>query len=255
MLVNVLASGSKGNANLIRTKKYNILVDAGMTAKYLTTKLNELELTLKDIHYIFLTHTHADHISALKAIVKQAKPKLVLTDGMYKDLDFLKDYEHIVSLEEDIKLDAVTVESIVTSHDTGDSRGYIITEEETSVVIITDTGYINQKHFTKISNKSIYIFESNHDVEMLMHGRYPKWLKRRVYSDIGHLSNESASFYLSKIIGPKTKLIALAHLSEENNTPEIALENIKSYFAEHNIKFNNIVTAKQHEQTELIIND
>ena len=255
MLVNVLASGSKGNASLIRTKSCNILVDAGMTTKYLTSKLNELGLDLNDINYILLTHTHSDHVNALKTMVKKAKPQLVLTEKMYYELDFLENYTNIIGLEDDIELDNVLIESIVTSHDTSDSRGYIITEGESSVVIITDTGYINQKHFAKIKNKSFYIFESNHDVEMLMHGRYPKWLKKRVYSDVGHLSNESASFYLSKIIGPNTKMIVLAHLSEENNTPEIALENIKSYFAEHNIKFDNIVAAKQNEQTELKIND
>ena len=252
MLVNILASGSKGNASLIRTKKHNILVDAGMTAKYLTIKLNELNLQLEDINYILLTHTHSDHVSALKTLVKRANPKLVLTEQMHKELDFLKDSEHIIRLENDFELENVLIESIVTSHDICDSRGYIITEEESSVVIITDTGYLNQKYFDKLQNKSIYIFESNHDVEMLMHGRYPKWLKRRVYSDVGHLSNESASFYLSKIIGPDTKLIVLAHISEENNTHEIALDNIRSYFAEHNIEFDNIITAKQNEQTELI---
>jgi len=255
MLVNILASGSKGNASLIRTKKYNILVDAGMTCKYLEDQLNELDLNLKNIDYIFLTHTHNDHVNALKTIIKKAKPKLVISYEMYNELSFLKDYEHIHELTNEYEVENVLIESIITSHDTEDNRGYIITEEDTSVVIITDTGYLNQKYFSKLQNKSIYIFESNHDVEMLMHGRYPKWLKRRVYSDVGHLSNQSASFYLSKIIGPKTKLIALAHLSEENNTPEIALENIKSYFAEHNIKFDNIITAKQYERTELYIGD
>ena len=255
MLVNVLASGSKGNASLIRTKKHNILIDAGMTAKYITNKLNELNLELKDIHYIFLTHTHQDHVSALKTIVKKTKPKIVITEKMYDDLKFLEAYEHLVELEDNFQIDNLLIESMVMSHDTTDSRAYIITEDNLSVAIITDTGYINQKYFDKLKNKSIYIFESNHDVEMLMHGRYPKWVKRRVWSPEGHLSNCQASKYLKEIIGPDTKLIALAHISQENNTPEIALENIRSHFAEHNIKFDNIITTKQNEQVELIIND
>ena len=87
---------------------------------------------------------------------------------------------------------------------------------------------------------------------MLMHGRYPKWLKVRVSSDVGHLSNESSAFYLTKLIGENTKEIILAHLSEENNTPELALETLNNEFAENNIKFNNIVVAKQEERTDLI---
>lgn len=82
---------------------------------------------------------------------------------------------------------------------------------------------------------------------MLLNGRYPGWLKRRVASDKGHLSNESSAFYLSKIIGNDTKEIILAHLSEENNTPQIALETLKNEFKDHEIEFNNIVIAKQNE--------
>ena len=98
----------------------------------------------------------------------------------------------------------------------------------------------------------MYIMESNHNVEMLLNGRYPKWLKARVNSDVGHLSNESCSFYLSKIIGPDTKKIILAHLSEENNTPELALNTIKKEFAENDIFFENIETAKQNEKTDAV---
>lgn len=94
--------------------------------------------------------------------------------------------------------------------------------------------------------------ESNHDIEMLMHGKYPAWLKQRMLSDTGHLSNEASSYYLSKIIGSSTKMIILAHLSEENNTPELALKQIENTFKENNIEFTNIITAKPKEKTELI---
>jgi len=250
MLVSVLASGSKGNATLIKTQKYNILVDAGMTCSYLESNLKQYNLSLSMIDYIILTHTHIDHTSALNNLVKKYHPVLIMTDKMFFDLKFLKNYLHLQIIVDDLTLDGLLIESIKTSHDTSDSRGYIITEGNSSVAIITDTGYLNQKHFPKLTNKSMYIFESNHNVEMLMHGRYPKWLKRRVGSDVGHLSNEASSYYLTKIIGPHTKYIILAHLSEENNTPEIALETIRNHFTEQNINFDNIVAAKQNEQIE-----
>lgn len=252
MLVSVLASGSKGNSTLITTDRVKILIDAGKNQKYLETALNQINLSLKDIDYILITHTHADHTSALKTIVKSHKPTIVLTELMYKDLDYLKNYENILLLTDNLELEDLVIENIKTSHDTSDSRGYIVTQGNSSVVQITDTGYLNQKYFKKLQNKTIYIFESNHNIEMLMHGRYPKWLKARVSSDVGHLSNESSAFYLTKLIGENTKEIILAHLSEENNTPELALETLNKEFAENNIKFNNIVVAKQEERTDLI---
>lgn len=252
MLVSVLASGSKGNSTLITTDRVKILIDAGKNQKYLETALNQINLSLKDIDYILITHTHADHTSALKTIIKSHKPTIVLTELMYQDLDYLKNYENILLLTDNLELEDLVIENIKTSHDTSDSRGYIVTQGNSSVVQITDTGYLNQKYFKKLQNKTIYIFESNHNIEMLMHGRYPKWLKARVSSDVGHLSNESSAFYLTKLIGENTKEIILAHLSEENNTPEIALETLNKEFAENNIKFNNIVVAKQEERTDLI---
>ena len=252
MLVSVLASGSKGNSTLITTDRVKILIDAGKNQKYLETALNQINLSLKDIDYILITHTHADHTSALKTIVKSHKPTIVLTELMYQDLDYLKNYENILLLTDNLELEDLVIENIKTSHDTSDSRGYIVTQGNSSVVQITDTGYLNQKYFKKLQNKTIYIFESNHNIEMLMHGRYPKWLKARVSSDVGHLSNESSAFYLTKLIGVNTKEISLARLSEENNTPELALETLNNEFAENNIIFNNIVVAKQEERTDLI---
>lgn len=247
MLVSVLASGSKGNSTYVKTSHHELLIDAGCTMNYLNEKLIENNTSLDNIEYIFVTHTHTDHVSSIKNIVKKYHPTIILTIPMLEDLPYLKTYEKIILLEDDMIIDDLLIENIKTSHDTSDSRGYIITENNNSVVQITDTGYLNQKYFNKLKNKTIYVFESNHNADMLLNGRYPGWLKRRVASDKGHLSNESSAFYLSKIIGNDTKEIILAHLSEENNTPEIALETLKNEFKDHEIEFNNIVIAKQNE--------
>lgn len=247
MLVSVLASGSKGNSTYIKTKNHEILIDAGCTMTYLNEKLIENNTNLDNIDYIFITHTHSDHVSSIKNIIKKYSPTLILTIPMLEDLPYLKTYEKIILLEDDMIIDNLLIENIKTSHDTSDSRGYIINEGDSSVVQITDTGYLNQKYFNKLKNKTVYIFESNHNADMLLNGRYPGWLKRRVASDKGHLSNESSAFYLSKIIGSNTKEIILAHLSEENNTPEIALETLQNEFKDHEIEFNNIIIAKQNE--------
>lgn len=252
MLVSVLASGSKGNCTLIKTKEAVFLIDAGATARYINDKLKENNLTLNDVNYILISHTHSDHTSAINSIIKKYHPTIILSELMYKDLPILKEYDNVCFLQDSMLIDNCQIDTIKTSHDTTDSRGFIITEGDSSVVQITDTGYLNQKYFTKLKNKSLYIMESNHNVEMLLNGRYPKWLKMRVNSDKGHLSNEASAFYLSKLIGNNTKKVILAHLSEENNTPELAIESLKRELAENNIEFQNYETAKQFDKTEVV---
>lgn len=252
MLVSVLASGSKGNSTLIRTDKLNILIDAGMNLKYINERLSELDLSMSDIDYIFLTHTHKDHVGALKTIVNKYNPTICMGAKMFSDLEYLDKYDDIIILVDSIDLEDVHVDIIKISHDVSEALGYIFTSGNSSLVYITDTGYINNKYFNKLYNKSMYVMESNHDVEMLMHGKYPPWLKQRVLGDKGHLSNKSSAFYLSKLIGDNTNYVVLAHLSHENNTEQIAVNTLKETLMEYNIEFdnNNIFVAKQDEKTE-----
>lgn len=253
MLVTVLASGSKGNSTLIKTEKLNILIDAGMNLKYISDKLSELNMTIDDINYIFFTHTHNDHIEALKTIVKKHHPILCMGQKMFMDLEYLNDYKDILILLDSLDIEDIHIDVIKTSHDASESVGYIFTSGESSLVYITDTGYINNKYFKLLHNKNMYIMESNHDIEMLLHGKYPPWLKTRVLSDKGHLSNKSSAFYLSKLIGNKTHYIMLAHLSHENNTEDIAVNTLKETLQEYNIEFKNIFVAKQNEKSENFI--
>ena len=142
---------------------------------------------------------------------------------------------------------------VKTSHDASDSVGYILKYQQKKIVYITDTGYINKRYDEILKNADIYIMESNHDVQMLQNGKYPFELRKRILGDKGHLSNEDASKYLCKYIGPKTKYIFLAHLSEENNKEEIALETLKKKLSTYQIDFNNIIVAKQNEMTKEIV--
>ena len=163
---------------------------------------------------------------------------------MYNELkDILNDYE---ILESKIILNDLIVDYFKTSHDT-DSVGYIFKSNDKEIVYVTDTGYINIKNLKKLNNKDLYIFESNHDIEMLMNNpNYPYQIKQRILGDKGHLSNNQCKEYLNKIIGDKTKYIVLAHLSEQNNDPSLALNNLNDI---ENIK---IMIATQNESTELI---
>ncbi len=250
MKVIVLSSGSKGNTTYIETKETKILIDAGNTSKYIMNKLEEYNIEPTSIDAIFITHTHIDHIKGLKVLLKKINPCVYITEKMHPYLDYLENY-HIIK-EEIINIKDILVEVIKTSHDTEDSVGYIINNNHKSIVYITDTGYINRKYFDILKNRDIYIMESNHDVEMLNNSSYPFATRQRILSDKGHLSNYDSAKYLSTFIGDKTKYILLAHLSEENNTKELAYETLISRLNKENIKVNNILIANQNKETEFI---
>lgn len=250
MEVCVISSGSKGNCTLIKTKKHNILIDIGNSCKYVSDSLASLSILPQDIDMVLVTHAHVDHVAGLRVFCKKFHPKVYITDKILKEANLMLD--NTVGIDSDISLDDLVIKVIKTSHDVEDSNGYIVEENGESCVYITDTGYINEKYFKKLFNKSIYVFESNHDIEMLMNNpRYPHHTKIRILSDRGHLSNNDSAYYLSHFIGPNTKQVILAHLSEENNNEELAIQTLKDTLKKSDIKFDNIICAKQNIKTEL----
>lgn len=250
MQVSVLSSGSKGNTTFIQTANTKILIDAGNTSKYILEKLKEINVDPNTIDAILITHTHIDHVKGLPVLLKKINPCVYITKKMLNELEYLENYTIIDS--EKIKIKDLDIDVIKTSHDTEDSVGYIVNNNDKSIVYITDTGYINQKYFNILSNRNIYILESNHDIEMLNNSKYPFALRQRILSDKGHLSNYDSAKYISIFVGSKTKYVLLAHLSEENNTEELALETLNKRLKKEDITIDNIIIAKQNKATELI---
>ena len=252
MRVCVLASGSKGNSTYIETKNHHILLDMGKNKKYIVDSLKSIGVDPKSIDIILISHLHNDHISALETFIKSYPALVCMPQDMFASLDSLQNYEHIKIYDDEMDFDDVKIYALKSSHDAIASHNFIIEEGSTSVVQITDTGYIKSKYFNLLKNRDVYLLESNHDVEMLQHGPYPDWLKKRVLSDEGHLSNQAAGFYLSKLIGDKTKKVYLMHLSEVNNKPEIALKTVKDSLKEYDVNFKEIKCATQNEISEVI---
>ena len=248
MKISVLASGSKGNSTILLINNKIILIDAGMTCAYVEEQMKDLNIN--KIDFVILTHTHADHIGGLKVIIKKYNPVVYLTLNMYHELDIRLD--NYVIIQGDFNINELNVEVFKTSHDVLESNGYIFNYEDKSIVYITDTGYINVKYHEKLKNKNMYIIESNHDIEKLMNGKYPYHLKQRILSDEGHLSNKDCSYYLKTFIGANTSNIILIHLSEENNTEFLALNELKNVLNEINRNDINVIISKQKERTELI---
>ena len=250
MKVVILSSGSKGNTTYVETETTRILIDIGNSCKYVKERFKELNIDPKNIDGILITHTHKDHIKGLEVFTKQYNTKVYCTNKMFKYIDYIKNYEFIIS--DNFKIGDINIKVIKTSHDTEDSNGYILSSNDHSLVYITDTGYINQKYFESLTNHDVYILESNHDIEMLNNGSYPYELRKRIYGDKGHLSNVDCSKYLTTFIGNKTKCVILAHLSEENNNPDIAYKTLIDKLESSNKHVDNIIIAKQNEITEFV---
>lgn len=252
MKVCVLASGSKGNVTYIETSNHRILLDMGKKKKYIVDALKAIDVDPKTIDIILISHLHSDHISALETFIKTYKVTVCMPQEMFANLDSIQNYEHIKIYDDEIIFDDLKIYALKSSHDAIASRNFIIEEGEHSIVQITDTGYIKSKYFNLLKNRDVYLLESNHDIEMLTHGPYPEWLKRRVLSDEGHLSNQAAGFYLSKLIGDKTKKVFLMHLSEVNNNSDIALKTVIDTLKEYKVEFDNVECAEQDNISEVI---
>ena len=250
MKISVLSSGSKGNCTYVETKKHKILIDIGTSSLYVEKSLKNIGVEPSSIDIVLITHAHVDHVGGLRVFCKKYNPLVYISDKIQKESNL-----NIINTNNNEEIDEnydIKIKSLKLSHDVTDIRGYVIEEDNSSMVYITDTGYISERIFSEIINKNVYVFESNHDIEMLMNNpKYPHHTKIRILSDKGHLSNKDSAYYLSKLIGNNTKHVILAHLSEQNNTEQLALDTLNETLKRRNIDFNNIVIARQNEVTEL----
>lgn len=245
----VLASGSKGNSTYIETDNHKILIDVGITCKDLESRLNGINVDINDIDTLLITHSHSDHVKGLMTFCKKVNPTVYMSDKTFDELNLL-DFDYI-SITPSFNIDDIDITTISMSHDV-DCHGYIIEYQNNSIVYITDTGYINEKYYEVLNDKTIYIFESNHDIDMNLHSRKPKIYRDRVVGDYGHLSNNQASYYLSKLVGNNTKYIILAHLSEEDNKEELALSSVNESLEKRNKKVEHIGVAYQKHPIDVI---
>lgn len=225
----LLASGSKGNCCIIKDETSNIIIDCGSTKKYLSESFQRLRYDHTKADALFITHTHSDHISQLK----------MFTDvPTYARCTLETEQLHCMEPFEKVQINTLTIQEIPLSHDSHTCSGYIISNDTHKLVYITDTGYLKEEYFEMLQNADYYIFESNHDVELLMQTRRPMYVKQRIVGDEGHLCNEDSAEILAKLIGENTKEIILAHISEEGNTKEKAL-----LVLEETLKRKNMETA------------
>ena len=221
-----IASGSSGNCIYIGDEDTHILIDAGISRKAIETGLKELELSGNDLDGIFITHEHSDHVKGLKMLTKKTGLPVF---GQRETLEELISGEMIAPACEVYELDSpaaaadMEISCFDTPHDTVRSCGYRVKTSDGRVcAVCTDLGYVTDTVRDNLNGCNLVLLESNYDEKMLASGPYPYYLKERIRSKRGHLSNTDCSMQSAELIRQGTTHIILGHLSQENNTPYMA---------------------------------
>ncbi|MBQ7670735.1 MAG: MBL fold metallo-hydrolase [Clostridia bacterium] len=255
MRADILFSGSSGNCTLIRNNNTNILIDCGKSARTISTSLRSLGTELCEIDAIFITHEHTDHTSALGVILSKYHIPVHMTEPSAKKLESERGAMTgltIHPVEYSVKVGSLEITSFPLPHDSAAHVGYIIADEDGDRLgIATDMGHVTDDAISNLSVCRRVIIEANHDVGMLMTGRYPEFLKKRIFSPRGHLPNEDAAALACRLASAGVEVFALAHLSEENNLPSAAYSKVRSALDEAGFADRQIIVADRREPVSL----
>lgn len=228
-----IASGSSGNCIFVGSSGTNLLVDAGISAKRIENGLNELDIKPDTLQGILVTHEHSDHISGLGILTRKYHLPIYAT---YETACAIKKIASLGDIPEELfnyvepnqtfMINDIMIEPFSTSHDASNPVCYTMQSEGQKIGIATDLGKYDDYIVSMLEGAELLYVEANHDVNMLMVGKYPYYLKQRILGDRGHLSNDTSADLLSRLLHPGLKHIVLAHLSKENNYEELAYETV-----------------------------
>ena len=232
--VAVLASGSKGNATVMRCESGMVLVDAGISCRRITQGMQRLGLRPENLDAVFITHEHIDHVQGLETFIKKYPVPVFASAGTWRGIkqtlpmiDLQRCDRHVFSPQTEITLGRLRVRSFSTSHDALEPTGYVFTCKNHSFAYVTDTGYVSDLVKRELDGAEVLVLETNHDPIVLRNGRYSPSLQKRILGTRGHLANETAGHLLATL-RTLPRQVFLAHLSQENNTPDLALSTVRS---------------------------
>ena len=224
-----LFSSSSGNSTFISSASTSILIDAGVSARRMVKALSEREIDPKTIGGIFITHEHTDHINAVRILASNNGIPVYATKGTLEALNengvLNGKFPVNVMPEEGTEVGDLFIKSFKTPHDSSESCGYtIMMPDGQKVSVATDIGHMTEEIMNNLKGSSLVMLESNHDEGMLRNGPYPYYLKRRILSDVGHLSNNACAETVTELLKSGTSRFFLGHLSRDNNFPALAYE-------------------------------
>jgi len=250
-----IASGSSGNCIYVGSDNTNLLVDAGISAKRIENGLSGIDIMPDTIQGILITHEHSDHVSGLGILARRYHIPIYATYETARAIRQIKslgeiaeELFHYIKPDETFYINDISVEPFATSHDAANPVCYTMQSEGHKVGIATDLGKYDDYIVSKLEDSELLLVEANHDVNMLMVGRYPYYLKQRILGDMGHLSNETSADLIRKLINQKAQYILLAHLSKENNYEELAYETVCSELTIHGCSFSGLDLSVAHRE-------
>lgn len=227
MKFSVLASGSTGNAVYVESGDQAFIVDAGLTGKKMEQLFAKIDRDIKKLSGILVTHEHSDHIKGVGVLARKYNVPVFANEKTWQAMtpsvgNIPLDQRFQFNMETVQAFGTLEIESFGVSHDAADPMFYTFHENGRKLAVITDTGYVSDRMKGIIRGADAFVFESNHDVNMLQMGSYPWSTKRRILSDVGHVSNEDAAIAMSDVVFEKDTHIYLSHLSKDNNMKDLA---------------------------------
>jgi phosphoribosyl 1,2-cyclic phosphodiesterase len=234
------ASGSSGNCYLVKTESTSILIDAGISAKRIREGLTRTGTPEESVAALLVTHEHTDHVSGLGPASNCLKTaEIVASAGTFANLragaaSITTSRKHIVSAGSRLTVGDIEISVFGLRHDAAEPIGFTLASDSGSASIVTDTGVLTEEIISAVCDSDLIALEANHDVEMLKNGRYPAYLKQRILSEFGHLSNVQAANAVCEIMGmdKKPRCILLSHLSRDNNHPQLAEQTVAGILSE-----------------------
>lgn len=234
-------SGSSGNSTFITDGDVKILVDCGANGKYIAECLKRIDINPDEIDAILISHSHRDHVSGAGVLSRKFDIPIYASEETWEDMTPIIgkipiSNEKIVTIGESFMIGDVEINPFGTPHDAKGSVCYRFKTKKAMFAIATDIGHISDELFDNLSGCECIIIEANHDVDMLRRGAYPDYLKRRILSDAGHLSNADCAKLCAMLSKTGTKSIWLGHLSHENNTPDLAYQTIRNALEDEGLR-------------------
>ena len=238
-----LASGSSGNCFYLGTDNYGILIDAGIPVRTIKNGLKDAGLSFDSIMGVFVTHDHADHIKAVGHLAHDYHLPIYATEEVHRGINrnycvttkLTPEYTRIIQKSQTTEIGDLRVTAFSVPHDSSDCVGYRIETDEEVFLLITDIGHATEVIQQEVTQANFIVLESNHDVDMLMMGPYPAYLKGRIRSGRGHISNADSAKLIAEHASPILKRVWLCHLSEENNHPELARKTHETVLREYGL--------------------
>ncbi len=251
-----LYSSSSGNSTLISNEDTNILIDAGVSASKICASLSKAGKAPDELDAIFVTHEHSDHIAGIRLLSKKYNIPVFAAEASMETIlasapDIRGSNMHIISVPGVYNIRSMRIKSFATPHDSRQSAGYVIESDEKRYAVATDTGTVTKTMLSNLAGCEAVLIEANHDISMLKCGPYPYYLKKRILSDTGHLSNDKCAWLATQLAIWGTKRILIGHLSDKNNTPETAYECVRKSLEANDFKLGRDVILKLASRDEL----